>query len=251
MRTLRALGSGLAAAAALATSAHAAELPTVDVHVGDRALTLEGADHLGRGPVRLDFEREGGGPRTVVVFELEPGRTAEEIGPLAATSIGHVVAAVTVRPRAETAVSFEARARRYVVIDATEEQQRRAEFTPDIQHSGATLPDPDAKIVLRDRSLAISRSLPRDGVIRVRNTGRRPHHAFAIRLPAGKTAKEGIAQLRTGTTDLAQVGEPTDFASVVPPEAVLDVERRLKPGRYILVSYAAMGRRVIATTKVR
>ena len=112
-------------------------------------------------------------------------------------------------------MSFEARARRYVVIDASTEQQARAEFTPDVQHSGATLPKAEATIDLRDDAIAASRYLPRDGVIRVRNTGKRPHHAFAIRLPADKTVQTGIAELRKGTSNRETVGEPTDLASLL------------------------------------
>ena len=212
---IRIVGLGLVAAAAMATPSHAAELPTIDVRVADRAVVLDGEENLGRGPIRLNLERNGGGePRTVVVIELKPGHTAEEIGPLSGLveaapveRIRRLVAGITVRPRTETAVSFEARARRYVVIDASTEQQARAEFTPDVQHSGATLPEAEATIDLRDKAIAASRYLPRDGVIRVRDTGKRPHHAFAIRLPADKTVQTGIAELRKGTSNRATVGE--------------------------------------------
>ena len=80
---IRIVGLGLVAAAAMATPSHAAELPTIDVRVADRAVVLDGEENLGRGPIRLNLERNGGGePRTVVVIELKPGHTAEEIGPL-------------------------------------------------------------------------------------------------------------------------------------------------------------------------
>ena len=158
-------------------------------------------------------------------------------------------------------MSFETRARRYVVIDASTEQQARAEFTPDVQHSGATMPKADATINLRDDAIAASRYLPRDGVIRVRNTGKRPHHAFAIRLPANKTVQTGIAELRKGTSNLETVGEPTDLASpAIRAGANVGVERKLKPGRYVIVSfYAGTGvnakpdiyRGLVTTTKVR
>jgi hypothetical protein len=268
MRIRATIGLGLVAAAALATPSQAAGLPTIDVHVADRAVVLDGEDDVGRGPIRLNFKRDGGaGARTVVVVELTPGHTAEEIGPLGGLvdagpveRVGRLVAGITVRPRTETAVSFDTRARRYVVIDATSEQQARAEFTPAVQHSGATLPRPGATIELRDSAITASRYLPRNGDIRVRNTGKRPHHAFAIRMPADKTLQTGIAELRKGTSNLAKVGEPTDLASLLSAGADVEVERRLKPGRYVIVSfYAGTGvnakpdiyRGLITTTRVR
>jgi hypothetical protein len=240
--TLVALASG---------PAHATptELPTIDVHVADRAVTLEGEDDVGRGPIRLAFERDGDGdgePRTLGIVELEPGHTAEEIGSLGALveaspeeRMGRLVAAVSVPSGAATAVSFETRARRYVVIDATNEDQPRAEFEPDVQHSGATLPAADATIELRDRSAGASHSLPRNGIIRIRNAGRQPRHLFAVRLPADKTLRQGLAELRRGARDLGRVGEPTDLASLLPADAAVRVERRLKPGRYVLASFHA------------
>jgi hypothetical protein len=100
-------------------------------------------------------------------------------------------------------------ARRYVVIDGSDERQAHAEFAPDVEHSGATLPAPGATVTLRDDAIGVSGVLPRRGTIRVRNTGSRPHHALAVRLPADTSISEAATALRKGTSPNASANPST------------------------------------------
>src|SRR4051794_30222579 len=201
-------GAALAALAVAAPASHAATLPTVDVRVADDAIVLSGHEHVGRGPVRLSFRRDAGGePRTINVIELKPGRDADDIGLLGGLvdarqveRAGRLVAGITARAGSSVAVSFEARARRYVIIDGSDERQAYAEFQPDVEHSGATLPEAGATVTLRDDAIDVSGVLPRRGTIRVRNTGSRPHHALAVRLQATTSTTEAATALRKGTS---------------------------------------------------
>ena len=79
-------------------------------------------------------------------------------------------------------------------------------------------------------------------------------------MPANKTVQQGMAELRNGTINLEKVGQPTDLTSLLSAGADVEIERRLKPGRYIVVSfYAGSGvnakpdiyRGLVTTTKVR
>ncbi len=268
MRSPITIGAGLLAAAVLAAPAGAATLPTVQVEVADSAIKLSGHENLGSGPVRLKLERDGGDARTIAVIELEEGKKASDIGPLGglqdASKIeqaGRLVAGATVRPGVSRAVSFETRARTYVVVDATDERETRAEFRPAAENSGATFAANDVRLYLRDDSIGFwpDAYLPRRGVIRIRNTGDRPHHALAIRLPGSTSFAEAKAALKKGRFP-EQVGEPTDITGLISGGTRVDVETRLKAGRYVIVSfYAGSGasakpdiyRGLLATARVR
>ena len=268
MRSRVTIGAGLLAAAALAAPAGAASLPTVEVDVGDSAVELSGHEELGSGPVRLRLERDGGDARTIAVIELKEGKKASDVGPLGGLQdvsgierIGRLVAGITVRPGATPALSFETKARTYVVIDATDEKQAHAEFTPDAQHSGAAFAANDVRLYLRDGSIGLwpDAHLPRRGVIRIRNTGSRPHHALAIRLPGSTSFAEAKRALKTGRSP-QQVGKPVDVTGLISGGTRVDVETTLKPGRYVLASfYAGSGanakpdiyRGLLATARVR
>ena len=267
MRLPLIIGAALASLAVAAPTTQAAALPTVNVRVADDAIVLSGHEHLGRGPVRLSFRRDGGRePRTINVIELKPGHEASDIGPLGGLvdarrveRVGRLVAGITARSETTAAVSFETKARRYVVIDGSDERQAYAEFEPDVEHSGAVLPAADATVTLRDDAITAPGVLPRRGAIRVRNTGARPHHALAIRLPARTTTGQAAAALRKGTSP-ERVGDPIDLEALLSAGADIRVERTLKPGRYVLVSfYAGTGatakpdiyRGLLTATKVR
>lgn len=247
MRSLTTLGAGLLAAAALAAPAGAATLPTVQVTVEDAAIELSGEESLGSGPVRLRLSREGGEPRTVAVLELKEGKKASDIGPLGGLQdasrierVGKLVAGATVRRGVSSAVSFEARARTYVVVDASDERQARAEFTPAATHSGATFGANDARVQLRDDEISIrpERYLPRRGVISIRNTGTRPHHALALRLKRGDTAADAIRKLKKGAEPV-KVGTPYELTGLLSGGTRVDVETHLKRGRYVVASFYA------------
>ena len=247
MRSLTTIGAGLIAAAALAAPAGAATVPTVQVTVADAAVKLSGHKDLGSGPVRLKISRDDGEARSIAVIELDEGRKASDIGPLGGLQdasgvedVGRLVAGVTAEDGVSKAVTFEAKAKTYVVIDASDERQAYAEFKPDVTSSGATFGANDARVDLRDRSIAIRPEayLPRRGVVKVRNTGSRPHHALALRLSRTTTAQEAKRALKNGR-EPARVGTPVELTGLLSAGTRVDVETAFRPGRYVLVSFYA------------
>lgn len=252
MRILLPLGAGLAAAAALALSAAApspaAALYTVDVRVADTRIQLSDLEAVGRGPIRLKFRRDAGGdPRTVVVVEMKPGRTKADLAgiPFAGLqdvsrieAVGRLVGGLTVHPRRGGALTIDTLARRYVVVDVTSEAQPMAEFVPETTHGGGTAPKADARITMTGKGFGISEYLPRDGAVLVRNRDTRPHHVQAIRLPRRTSLAEAQIALLDGRA-IERVGEPVDLAALMSGKTEVTVERRLKPGRYVVASFYA------------
>lgn len=97
-------------------------------------------------------------------------------------------------------------------------------------------------MTLFDDSIRAPATLPRSGRIRVHNSGRRPHHAMAIRLRRGISVGEARRDLHAGKA-IDRLGTPVDLMGLLSGGAVADVERRLAPGRYVVASfYSGSGR---------
>ena len=255
MRSLITLGAGLIAAAAVAAPAGAATMPTVQVTVEDAAVKLSGHEHLGSGPVRLKVRRSGGEARSIAVIELKDGKAASDLGALGGLRdaakverTGRLVAGVTAELGRNRAVTFEAKAKTYVVVDISDERQAYAELKPGVTNSGAAFGANDARVDLRDDAIAIKPEayLPRRGVVKVRNTGTRAHHAIALRLDRDTTVAEAHRALKKGRA-IEKVGTPVELTGVISAGTRVDVETVFKPGRYVLTG----GRDLLTSFKVR
>ena len=279
LRRLSAVAA-VAAGFAVPASAGASEAPTVHVEVREASITVNGADGLGRGPVRLRLSGETlSGSRTVAVVELEPGVTRAEVerfanrdeahssGAEARAAVhvlddlerfGRLVAGGRVSPGEEHVTTITARAREHLVIGVGTESEPSASFRVGEQHNGTRLPRSELTIGLRDKGFYLPSLLPSDGVIRIANQGLLPHQATAYRLKATASYREAVRAATRGRF-LERFGTPTVLTGLVSGGAVNRVEVDLRPGRYLVVSeYTpfALGARsdvdrgLVATTRV-
>jgi hypothetical protein len=108
--------------------------------------------------------------------------------------------------------------------------------------TGATAPAPDAEVLMRDLRFVGDRTLPRRGVVRVRNIGWAPHFAFAARVRS--SARRGaVSRAILGNKERA-LGRLLDFRNSfeltsiltrgASPDADVTFNRR---GRYVLVCF--------------
>ena len=89
---------------------------------------------------------------------------------------------------------------------------------------------------------------PSRGVLRVDNAGRLAHHALALRIRAGLSTAEAI-RLATRAARPMAAGTPIDLVGLVSAGTTNRVQVRLRPGRYLLLSFT--GDHTYATTRVR
>jgi hypothetical protein len=244
------------------SAAQAASAPTVEVDVADHSITVEGADQLGRGPVRLHLSGESlDDTRTIAVVELKRGVTAHaaehDLDRLAEAS--RLVAGGNVSAEADYTTTITARAREHLVLDVSVENGAEARFTVGDDGNGARLPKSDATIGLRDKGFYLPSELPADGILRIANQGDLPHEVTAFRLPKATSYAEARRLLIHGR-DLERLGTATVLSGLVSAGTVNRVEATLHRGRYLVASlYAPLTlngrpdvlRNLIAATRVR
>jgi hypothetical protein len=262
--TPRRLATLAVASAALLvpSAAYAASAPTVDVDVADHAITVVGAEQIGRGPVRVHMSGESlSDTRTVALVELKRGATARaaehDLDRL--ERLGRLVAGANVSADDDYTTTITARAREHLIVDVTAEDGGEARFTVADEANGARLPKSDASIGMRDEGFFLASELPADGILRIANQGDRPHQVTAFRLPATTTyAKARRLLLRGGS--LERLGTATVLTGLVSAGTVNRVEATLRRGRYLVASlYAPLTqnarpdilRGLVAATRVR
>jgi hypothetical protein len=262
--TLRRLAIAAVAAAALVVpaTAQAASAPTLEVDVADRAIRVDTADDLGRGPLRLHISGDAlSDTRTIAVVELERGVTARaaehQLDQL--QSLGRLVAGANVSADDDYTTTITARAREHLIVDVTAEDGGEARFTVTPEANGARLPKSDATIGMRDKGFYLPSALPTDGVLRIANQGDLAHQVTAFRLPASTSYAEARRLLIRGRS-LERLGTATVLAGLVSGGTVNRVEANLRRGRYLVASlYAPLTqngrpdvlRGLIAGTRVR
>ena len=289
LRRLAALAVAAAALAVPTTATAALEAPTVEVDVGEAAITIAGTERLDRGPIRLQLSGDTlSGARTVAVLELKPGVTPAEVdrfthqhatggatlerahaavSPARASAhllddigrYGRLVAGGQVSAGNDHATTIAARAREHVVIDVTTEHHSSASFRVGNLHNGARLPKSTVTIGLRDKGINLPPELPADGVIRIANQGALPHQATAYRLKRTSSYAEAVQAAIRGRF-LERFGAPTVLTGLVSGAAVNRVEVDLRPGRYLFISdytpfslgaRSDVRRGLVATARVR
>ena len=250
------------AALIIPSAAHAASPPTVEVDVADRAIAVQGADDLGRGPVRLHFSGESlDDTRTVAVVELKRGVTAHaaehDLDRL--TKLGRLVAGANVSADEDYTATITARAREHLIVDVTAEDGGEARFTVGDEANGARLPKSDATIGMRDKGFYLPSELPTDGVLRIANQGDLAHQVTAFRLPKDTSYARARRLLISGRS-LERLGTATVLSGLLSARTVNRVEATLGRGRYLVASLHApltgngrpdVLRGLIAATRVR
>ena len=257
----------LAAVAALAaallvpaTAGAATSAPTVEVAVGDHAITLAGAGHVRPGPVRLHLSGDSlGEPRTIAVVALARGSDPAAGDLDALRRAGRLVAGANLSAGNDYATTITARGHSYAIVDVTSADGGQARFAVAGRNSGARPPRSDASIAIRDHGFDLPSALPADGVLRIANRGARLHEVTAFRLPASTSVAEARRIVIRGGS-FARLGTATTLNGLVAPGVVNRVEAHLRRGRYLVASLYAPPTRegrpdvlrgLVASTRVR
>jgi hypothetical protein len=252
MRALRAIVVVvvfLAAGAAVADGQ--GPVPTVTVTVTPSAVTASPSP-VAPGATRFEFVSSGQqGTSGVFLAAVKPGRTADEVinavrsDPDSSFEVADVVASASVPPGGRRAVTAEIKPSTTYLLVADLGKVNPAQWiiaplatggTP----TGATAPAPDADVVMRDLRFAGDATLPRDGTVRVRNTGWAPHFAIAAPLRRGaRPAAVGRAirgRRERALGRLVSVRNSVELTSILTRGAVADQEVRFsRRGRHVLV----------------
>ena len=225
---------------------------TVNVTVGASSMTVVGEEGLSAGPTRFNFTVARGAERGFALFELKAGVTREEVteaapeirSPADAHRYGRFVASGIEDGGGTYTTTITLRDGQYVLIDFTRRPVVREGFVVGTSPSTARLPEPDATVTMRDYAFRGDSVLPRDGVVRVENKGRRIHHALLFPLRSGVNARRVVRQLKQGKDpEKAFAGQATALTEIVSPLAVNDVEERLRRGRHVLVCFVSNSER--------
>ena len=251
-RMFAAAGAALLLAVGAAGGIAQEAVPTVEVSISATKMTVTGTDALKTGPTRLRFTAQGEGERGFIVFELKPGITQARIrreapriqSPADAHRFGRFVAGGFVLGGESYATTIELRDREYALIDFTRQPAVRSFFRAGAETSTAVPPTPVATISMRDYAFRGAATLPREGVVRVANDGRRLHHALLFRLRRGVNGRRVVRQIkRGGEPRRAFAGRPAALTELVSPGPVNDVETESRAGRHVLVCFVSNGRK--------
>jgi len=239
--------------AAVGVSAAQAPVPTVAVTASATAVSASPTP-VAPGATRFVISStEQKAEMGVVIAAPKPGRTADEViaavraDPDTSFDVADLVASVTLPPGGERAVTVDIKPNTgYLLVnDAGQEDPSKWVITPLATGgapTGATAPDPDAEILMRDLRFRGDRTLPRDGTIRVRNVGWAPH--FALAAPLKRGARRGAVGRALRTNRERALGRLLDFrntqevSSVLTRGASADYEVRFaERGRYVLICF--------------
>ena len=243
-----------AAASGIVAAANAQDAPpTVTVTVAPKSATFEGADALKAGPTKLVFKVTGKGERGVALFKLKPGVDPDEMAkaaakirqPADAHRYGSFVASTFIAGRETYTTTVDLPAADYVLADFTNRPAIRAGFTVAPERSTAVAPAPAATISMDDYRFDGPSTLPRNGVLRVDNDGKKIHHALLFRLAPKANARKIMAALRRGQEppNSSYAGPPSALVEIVSPGASNAVDAKLAPGRSLLVCFISDGAR--------
>ena len=230
-----------------------APAPTVTVTVSESSLVVGATGALASGPTRFDFVNSDQGEAEVAIAALRPGVTVDAFtaalrsNPDAAIEMIHIDGGASLTPAdASRAVTMNLRASStYVAVNLAGENPANWEVVPfstSDQANGASEPQADARVRIRDLRFSGAKRLPRDGVVRFENTGWAPH--FAIAAPLRRNAKQRAvarALLRNAQRPLERM---LDFRNSIEAQSLItrgavnynELQFR-KRGRYVLVCF--------------
>jgi hypothetical protein len=209
-------------------------------------VALDGAAAVHAGPATLRLSVPSPSrARTLTVLRLADGADPDAVASLDTGGLTDVrelersadlVSGATVRTGAGFRSTIEVRAGRYVVVDQSSDTRAHATFTVSGAAAQAAAPAPTARLRMTDHAFVLPRRLDPIGVLRVANAGTRPHHVLGIRVSGRVDDRAALRMARNGG-DLNAIGTPQDVLGLVSPGTANLVRYRLKPGRWVLVSY--------------
>lgn len=238
------LASVVVGAAAIATAQPG--VPTVAVTAGQGSISVSPAGPIAAGPTRFTFRSRGRGASEAFLATLRAGISEAEMrralrrGPDAVLGLIFIEAAgAPSNPPSSVTVDLRPNIPYYAILLAG---RTTAVTSFEVgERGGSTAPRPAASIRMVDYGFRGKGTLPRNGLIRVRNDGSAPHFALAFPLRPG-TRQRQVARAFKGGSDraLGQIvaGAPVSVQGLISPASTNDNQIRFqRPGRYAFVCF--------------
>jgi hypothetical protein len=228
----------------LATAATAqAQVPTVQVTAGAGSISVTPATGIAAGPTRFEFNRSGRGQIEAYLATLRAGVSVDELRRVLASGSEEALSFVfleagAVPPRT---VTVDLRpSTTYVALSIAGRRSALTSFTTGAP-SGAASPAPDARVRMFDYGFRGPRTLPRNGLIRVQNTGDAFHFAIGFPLRPRVSGRQ-VGRAFGGGNDrlLGRIvaGPPFSLQSLISPGTTNDNQVRFpRRGRYAFVCF--------------
>jgi hypothetical protein len=228
----------------LATAATAqAPVPTVQVTAGPGSISVTPTASIAAGPTRFEFSRTGQGDIEAYLATLRAGVSVDELrGVLASSSeeaLGLVFLEAGAAPPRSLTVDLRPNVT-YVAISIAGRRTALTSFTTGAP-SGAAAPAPDARVRMFDYGFRGPKTLPRNGLIRVQNTGDAYHFALGFPLRPGVGQRQVGRAFGGGNNRLFErvvAGPPFSLQSLISPGTTNDNAVRFpRQGRYAFVCF--------------
>lgn len=253
-RTLRPIVAVAGACMALAlgalgaSAAQAATLPTVTATVSTTSITVGGA--LQAGAVNIVSTATGGKEPTVVLFQLKPGVSLNEVyafldsnklanDPNAAAKYGSIVFDIEAGKGKPSEAQTVLAAGQYVALDAEGEKPSkwpRSSFAVAASAAPAALPAAQATVKTIDFGFRGPSVLKVGELVRFENEGYLVHMDIAFALKSKKAAKLALKGLATGHEkglEKLAAGPPVGFAGPISSGSSQQEVITAKPGWYV------------------
>jgi hypothetical protein len=238
----------LALGALGASAAQAATLPTVTATVSATSITVGGA--LQAGAVNIVSTATGGKEPTVVLFQLKPGVSLNEVyafldsnklanDPNAAAKYGSIVFDTEAGKGKPSEAQTVLAAGQYVALDAEGEKPSkwpRSSFAVAASAAPAALPAARATVKTIDFGFRGPSVLKVGELVRFENEGYLVHMDIAFALKSKKAAKLALKGLATGHEKGLQklaAGPPVGFAGPISSGSFQQEVITAKPGWYV------------------
>jgi hypothetical protein len=254
LSALAAVGA-LAFAAAAGTDAAQAQAtapPVVSIAAGVTP-TVTGAGALLPGPTSFTWSSNLHNERDYAILAVKAGVTVDQVQAYISTlkanatptrvgSYGSLVDAATVANGHPATHTITLAQGTYLIIDATRKPRIVGQFAVGAGTNGATAPAPAATITMDDYSFALHGTLPRNGVVRVVNSGETIHFALLVRARNAAGARRIARLLHQGKDSQAErlASGFEELVGLLSPGVTDDVTLSgVKPGHYVLVCFYA------------
>jgi hypothetical protein len=163
------------------------------------------------GATTFTFSTSGKGERDWILLHLKDGAdvasvqeeinhslSPDQVEALVAKDFSIVSSGAATKGHSDTA-TVDLEAGSYLVADITNDKKTPStQLTVSGDPTGAVAPKATTTVTMHDYKFTLSRSLPRSGVVRFVNAGKRTHMAIALKTTDAKAQKKLVAALKKG-----------------------------------------------------
>jgi hypothetical protein len=224
----------------VAVAAAQTSVPTVAVTGAKSSITLTPSGPIAAGPTRFTFSGKG----EFDLVTLRPGVTIEQFRRTLSRNQEGALAQIFIEaaaPEPGRSVTVDLRANTtYVAVSIVGRASAVTSFTTGVD-SGARAPAPDARIRTVDYGFRGTKTLPRNGRIRVDNRGSTFHFALAFPLRPGVSGKQ-VGRAFRGSSQKAVgsivAGPPVTVQGLISQGTTNDNKVQFaRKGRYAMVCF--------------